>query len=248
MSQSVDWGNDTSKPALDRAKFLLAVLASTHSFSHPSPQFLAPHFALRAFSHSLPSCILRILEVHNFGFPLVLACPLFSSPRFSSLLFPSLSLHPEKLWTTKHVDLFQIYPGVLLAKQVTGCHAKSVKHVGFPFGQSAHVDRRGFSGTWWFEDTTPMSKADAVLERCCVVCFVSVWGGGKGGGGPFFFRLSHFLVFWAFLLALLNCRRFLAGQFFLSGDVCCWVFVSRVPCASMGLRSKLVCSIDEKVA
>ena len=39
--------------------------------------------------------------------------------------------------------------------------------MGCPFGQSVHVDR--------FKDTTPMSFADAVLERCCVVCFVSVW-------------------------------------------------------------------------
>ena len=41
---------------------------------------------------------------------------------------------------------------------------------------------------------------------------------------------------------------FLRWQFFLSGDVCCWAFVSRVPCASTGLGSKIVCSIDEKDA
>ena len=61
---------------------------------------------------------------------------------------------------------------------------------------------------------------------------------------------SDVSLFWilASRLARLNCRRFIAGQFFLSGDVCCWAFVSRVPWASVGLGSKIVCSIDEKVA
>ena len=63
----------------------------------------------------------------------------------------------------------------------------------------------------------------------------------------FFSPVSLFGVL-ASRLARLNCRRFLAVQFFLSGDVCCWAFVSRVPCASMGLGSQIVCSIDEKVA
>ena len=44
------------------------------------------------------------------------------------------------------------------------------------------------------------------------------------------------------------CHRFLAGQFFLSGDVCWWAFVSRVPRSSMGLGSRIVCAIDEEVA
>ena len=73
-------------------------------------------------------------------------------------------------------------------------------HVGFPCGQSAHVDRSCFFGTWCFEDTTPMSIADVVLValrvfrevlgRCGVVCFVSVWQ----GRGPFF----GCLTFWGF--------------------------------------------------
>ena len=50
----------------------------------------------------------------------------------------------------------------------------------------------------------------------------------------FFFRLSPFSGVWHPALLGLNCRRFLAGQFFLSVDVCCWAFMSRVPCASMG--------------
>ena len=60
-------------------------------------------------------------------------------------------------------------------------------------------------------------------------------------------RLSHF---WAVASrrAGVNCRRFLAEQFFWSGDVCRWAFVSRVTCASSGLGSRIVCSIDEKVA
>ena len=45
-----------------------------------------------------------------------------------------------------------------------------------------------------------------------------------------------------------NCRRCLAEQFFWSGHVCRWAFVSRVPPASTRLGSKIVCSIDEKVA
>ena len=84
-----------------------------------------------------------------------------------------------------------------------------------------------------------------MLERFRVVCFVSVWG---WRGGPFFF--SAVSLFWVLASrhARVNCRCFLAGQFFWSGDVCCWAFVSRVPCASMEFGSKVVCSIDERVA
>ena len=78
-----------------------------------------------------------------------------------------------------------------------------------------------------------------------MVCFVSVWGEGVG---VFFFFLAVSL-FWVLASrpALLNCRRFFAFQSFLSGDVCGWAVVSRVPCASTGLGSKIGCSIDEKV-
>ena len=41
-------------------------------------------------------------------------------------------------------------------------------YVGFPCGQRAHVDPSGFLGTWWFEDTTPMSIADVVLVASSV--------------------------------------------------------------------------------
>ncbi len=82
-----------------------------------------------------------------------------------------------------------------------------------------------------------------MLERFRVVCFISVWGEERRGG-PFFSAVSFFGVL-ASRLARLNCRHFLAGQFFLSGDVCCFAFVSRLPFASMGLGSKIVCSIDE---
>ena len=88
-----------------------------------------------------------------------------------------------------------------------------------------HVRGRRLSAAGWF-----------VLSAC----------GGEEEEGRFF-RLSHFFCVLASRLARLNCRRFLAGQFFLSGDVCCWAFVSRVLCASMGLGSKIVCFIDEKV-
>ena len=56
--------------------------------------------------------------------------------------------------------------------------------------------------------------------------------------------LSHFWAL-ASLRARVNCRRFLAEQFFWSGDVC-WACVSRVPCASKWWGSKIVLSIDEK--
>ena len=80
-----------------------------------------------------------------------------------------------------------------------------------------------------------------VLERWRVVCFT------REGEAYEHFRSSHF---WALASrhARVNCRRFVAGQFFWSGDVCCWAFVSQVPYASMGLGSKIVCSIDENVA
>ena len=72
---------------------------------------------------------------------------------------------------------------------------------------------------------------------------------GRGGGrGSVFSAVSLLGVLGIPPLLLLNCRRFLAEQFFMSGDVCCWVFVSRVPRASMGLRSKIVCSSDGNVA
>ena len=63
---------------------------------------------------------------------------------------------------------------------------------------------------------------------------------------------SPFSLFWCVLasrLARLNCRRFLAGQFFLSGDVSSCAFVSRVPCTSMGLGSiNCVCSFCDSFA
>ena len=109
-----------------------------------------------------------------------------------------------------------------------------------------------------------MSKADAVLVALCVYAggylsavgwfVLSVCGseceggrGGREGRGHFF----GCLTFWGFSisrLARLNCRRFLAGAVLLERDVCCWAFMSRVPCTSMGLSSKIVCSIDGKVA
>ena len=83
-----------------------------------------------------------------------------------------------------------------------------------------------------------------VFERCWV-CFSQ--GGERGRERVRFFRLSHLWTL-ASRHALVNCRRFLAGQFFWSGDVSRCAFVSRVPCASTGLGSKIVCFIDEKVA
>ena len=79
------------------------------------------------------------------------------------------------------------------------------------------------------------SEALVVEVALCVYAggAVSVW---RERAVLFFFRLSLFFR-----------RRFLAGQFFLIGDVCCWAFVSREPCASMK-GSKIVCSIDEMVA
>ena len=86
-----------------------------------------------------------------------------------------------------------------------------------------------------------------MLGRCRVVCSVSGWWGEGGGRAVFLSVVSLFWVL-ASRLARLNCRRFLAGQFFLSGVVSRWVFVSRVPRDSTGLGSKIVCSIDEKLA
>ena len=90
-----------------------------------------------------------------------------------------------------------------------------------------------------------------MLERCRVVCFVSAWeGGGEGGRGVkavFWGAVSLFEAL-ASRHARRNCRRFLAVQFFWSKDVSRCAFVSRVPCASMGLGLKIVFSIDEKVA
>ena len=107
--------------------------------------------------------------------PLLFSSLLFSSLLFSSLLFSSLLLPSllflfphEKLLTTKNVDHIQVNPGVWWATWCAGCHAKAAMHVGCPFGESAHVDRLGFFGTWWFEDTTPMSIADVVLVALCM--------------------------------------------------------------------------------
>ena len=79
-----------------------------------------------------------------------------------------------------------------------------------------------------------------VLDRCWVLCVTREAEAFEHVG------LSHFWAL-ASLHARVNCRRFLAGQFFRSGDVC-WGCVSRVPCASTWLGSKIVCSTDEKVA
>ena len=91
----------------------------------------------------------------------------FAYLTFSYLLF-FFSSHSEKLLTTKSADHFQVNPAVWLATWSAGCHAKAAMHVGCPCGHSAHVDLSGFFGTWWFEDTTPMSIADVVLVTLCV--------------------------------------------------------------------------------
>ena len=54
----------------------------------------------------------------------------------------------------------------------------------------------------------------------------------------FFFGRTFGL--WHSRHALVNCRRFLVGQFFWSGDVSRCAPVCRVPCASTGLGSKIV--------
>ena len=73
-------------------------------------------------------------------------------------------------------------------------------YVGCPCGQSAHVDRSGFFGTWWFEDTSPRSIADVVLVALtrtrgrylsAVEWFVLSACGEEG-----LFRMSDFLGFW----------------------------------------------------
>ena len=89
---------------------------------------------------------------------------------FTNLLFFFTS-HTEKLFITKCVGHFQGNAGVWLATQGAGCHAKAATCVGRPCGQSAHADRSGFFGTWWFEDTTPMS-----IARRCAGGFVRVRG------------------------------------------------------------------------
>ena len=63
-----------------------------------------------------------------------------------------------------------------------------------------------------------------------------------GEGRAVFFPAVSLFCVWASRLARLNCRL-LTVQFFLSGDVCCWAFVSQVPCASTGSGSKIVISI-----
>ena len=84
---------------------------------------------------------------------------------------------------------------------------------------------------------------DIYSQHCCR-CFERV---RTGEGALEVSGLSHF---WALATshARVNCRCFLAGQFFWRGDACRWAFESRVPCASTWLGSNIVCSIDEKVA
>ena len=94
-----------------------------------------------------------------------LAWPTLPCLLVSSLLF---STQPEKFLTTKNVDHFQVNPGVWLATGCADCHAKAAMCAGRPCGQSAHADRSGFFGTWWFEDTTPMSITNVVLVALCV--------------------------------------------------------------------------------
>ena len=85
-----------------------------------------------------------------------------------------------------------------------------------------------------------------VRGRClrAVGCLFSQGGEREGGRERGrFFPLSHL---WAVASrhARVNCRCSLAEQFFWSRDVSRWAFVSRVPCVSKGLGSKIVCSID----
>ena len=47
----------------------------------------------------------------------------------TSLIFSFFS-HTEKLLTTKYVDHFQVNPGVCLATEGAGCHAKAAMCVG----------------------------------------------------------------------------------------------------------------------
>ena len=55
------------------------------------------------------------------------------NPTFSYLLF-FFSSHTEKLLTTKHVGHFQGNPGVWLATEGAGCHAKAAMCVRCPCG------------------------------------------------------------------------------------------------------------------
>ena len=85
-----------------------------------------------------------------------------------------------------------------------------------------------------------------VRGRClrrCRVCFFHKEEREREGEGSVFLAVTP-LGFGA----RVNCRRFLAGHFFWSGDVCRWGFVFRVSCASIGLGSNLMCSIGERVA
>ncbi len=73
-----------------------------------------------------------------------------------------------------------------------------------------------------------------VNSRRCAGSFVRVRGFCLSGVGWLFFSSAVSLLgVLASRLPQLKCRHFLAGQFFLSGDVCCWAFVSRVPCVSL---------------
>ena len=136
-------------------------------------------FGLLAFSHFLLIFVYPFSCVHfypipsclSFCFPFVPVsfCPCFVSRflfinvwSFSRFHLALALAFSSLLFTREVVDQFW------LATQGTGCHAKSVMYVGCPCGQSAHVDWSGFFGTWWFEDTTPMSIADVVLVALCV--------------------------------------------------------------------------------
>ena len=105
--------------------------------------------------------------------------------------------------------------------------------------KARYVDRSGFFGIWWFEDTTPMSMADVVLvvvcactrevlERCRV--FVLSASGGFGGRRPF----SAVSLFWVLASrpALLNCRRFFAVQLLLERG-CVWLGGSCLECHAL---------------
>ena len=68
------------------------------------------------------------------------------------------------LWTTKHVDHFPFNPSVWLATK----GAKLPCMWDFRVVKARSWIRRFFFGTWWFEDTTPMSIADVVLVALSV--------------------------------------------------------------------------------
>ncbi len=106
------------------------------------------------------------LSALDFGrWASALAQPTLPCLLLSSLLF----LFPHREVVDHQIaDHFQVNPGVWLATLGAGCHAKAAMYVGCPCGESAHVDRSGFFGSWWFEDTTPTPIADVVLVALCV--------------------------------------------------------------------------------